>query len=237
MVDAMEPTILLVHGAFHGAWCWEPVLDGLREAGIGALAVDLPGHGESAENLGGLRADADHLRTVLESCGGPVVLCGHSYGGSVISEAAERAHSVTHLVYIAGVMPEVGESLGETVPEIWSSPIAHSLRPRSDGTVTIDPSRAREIFYGRCPSGRAEWAVSRLGPQHPASFDEAASRTAWREIASTYVVCTEDRAIDVGAQERMAKRASGVVRWSTDHSPMLSAPDKLVGLLTSLCDL
>lgn len=232
----MDATVILVHGAFHGGWCWHAVVEGLAAEGIGVLALDLPGHGENPAALGGLQPDATAVRELLEHSTGPLVLCGHSYGGAVITQAASRAAGVAHLVYLAAVVPDCGESLTDCVPEILSAPIFQAARAREDGNLVIDPKRAAEIFYSGCDASRAEWAVSKLGAQHPQSLTEAATQTAWREIPSTYVVCAEDAAIDVAAQERMAKRATAAVRWSSDHSPMLSDPSRVVGLLTAVVE-
>ena len=109
--------MILVHGAFHAAWCWQRVLDGLLELGVGAVAIDLPGHGASTQPLGGLHHDAAHLRDVLRSCDDPVVLCGHSYGGVVITEAVAPGSNVEHLVYVTAGVPDVGESLADVWDE------------------------------------------------------------------------------------------------------------------------
>src|SRR5260370_41572367 len=77
----MPPTVVLVHGACHGAWCWHKVVAGLTDRGIPTVAVDLPGHGESREPLGDLAADAAALRATLDRLG-PSVVCGHPYGGA-----------------------------------------------------------------------------------------------------------------------------------------------------------
>jgi pimeloyl-ACP methyl ester carboxylesterase len=233
----MSATVVLVHGAFHGAWCWEWVAKGLRERGIEAIAVDLPGHGQSALPLRDLRGDAEAVERVLHTCRAPVVLCGHSYGGAVIGEAVEPAANVAHLVYLAAVVPDVGESFASGVPEIFDAPIAETLVPgRVENSVEVDRARAGEIFYHDCDAELVAWAVAQLGPQGFSNLSECVTRAPWRERPSTYVICDDDRTLDVGAQRRAAARCSRALSWPTGHSPMLSRPELVVGLLAELAE-
>src|SRR5689334_12110464 len=111
-------TVVLVHGAFHGAWCWSKVVPLLEEAGIPVVAVDLPGHGDSPGPPGDLYDAAAHVRAALDGIAGLKVVCGHSYGGAVITEATADRADVTQLVYLAALMPDVGETVGATMPEV-----------------------------------------------------------------------------------------------------------------------
>src|SRR5438067_970341 len=101
----MAATVVLVHGAWHGAWCWTRVVEGLTARGVDAIAIDLPGHGDSTEPLGDLYGDAASLRAALDALdGSPAVVCGHSYGGAVVSLGAARHAAVRHVVYLAALM-------------------------------------------------------------------------------------------------------------------------------------
>jgi len=233
----LKATVVLVHGAFHGAWCWKLVEEGLGAAGIPVRAQDLPGHGASAESLGSLAEDAEAVRRVLASCDGPVVLCGHSYGGAVITEAVDEGAEgacVEHLVYLAAAVPDVGESMVDVIPEIAESVLASAVDFRSDGTSLVDPTRAAGIFYPDCDDATAQWAVSQLGSQQSGSFLVPATRAPWRKLPATYVVCGDDAVIPVSAQQRQAQRCPERVVWDTSHSPMLSQPDLLISLLGDL---
>jgi pimeloyl-ACP methyl ester carboxylesterase len=225
---------MLVHGAFHGAWCWTPVVEGLQAAGIPVRALDLPGHGESAESLGGLAVDAEAVRGALASCDGPVVLCGHSYGGAVISEAVDEGADVAHMVFVAAGVLDVGESMLDVVPEILEFQLASAVDLRSDGSSVVDPRRAGEVFYQDCDEATVQWAVSQLGPEDTSSFTASATRAPWRKLPTTYVVCADDAAVPVAAQQRLAQRCDDRVVWDTSHSPMLSQPDLLIALLADL---
>ncbi len=231
----MSATVVLVHGAFHGAWCWSFVEKGLVERGVETRAVDLPGHGQSPLPLCGLREDAAAVGRVLRDCAGPIVLCGHSYGGAVITEAVEPGMPVAELVYLAAVVPDVGESFETGVPEMIEAPIASSLvAGRAEGSFEVDPERAGEIFYHDCDAALAAWAVSQLGPHGLDTLQARVTRAPWRELPSTYVVCEEDRTLAVAAQRRAAARCSRALAWRTGHSPMLSRPELLVALLVEL---
>ena len=125
-----EPTsaiVVLIHGAWHGAWCWDRVVPQLETAGVPTVAVDLPGHGASTEPLGDLYTHAAFVRDLLDGIDGPIVLCGHSYGGAVISEAAAGVDSVcVHgdspgAVRTAIAVRHALEAAGLTVATCWSS--------------------------------------------------------------------------------------------------------------------
>src|SRR4030088_1094188 len=105
----MKRTVVLVHGAWHGAWCFDRVMPLLEQVGIPAVAGDLPGHGQDPGPLTDLHGDAKRVREVLDGIDGDVVLLGHSYGGAVITEAGVHP-AVTHLVYLCAVVPDAEES-------------------------------------------------------------------------------------------------------------------------------
>src|SRR3974390_3927769 len=102
----------LVHGAWHGSWCWDRVVPELAARGVTARTLDLPSvGGASGENLS---SDAAAVRKVIDAQRGPVVLCGHSYGGMVISLAAATSQRVARLIYLCAFVPEERQSLGNT---------------------------------------------------------------------------------------------------------------------------
>ncbi|HXY90996.1 MAG TPA: alpha/beta hydrolase [Acidimicrobiia bacterium] len=237
----MPATVVLVHGAWHGAWCWDRVLEGLEARGIRAEAIDLPGHGRSAEPLGDLYGDAAALRRTLDGLDGPVVVCGHSYGGAVVSEGAAAHPAVRHVVYLAALMLDVGESASHSVPEPpggapgGASEVGPAMRVSDDGrTVTVDHGAARRVFYADCSDGDVDRALAHLDAHPTVAFEQPATAAAWRGVPSTYVVCSEDRAIAVWIQQTFAQRATDSVVWATSHSPFLSRPDLLVDLLADL---
>jgi pimeloyl-ACP methyl ester carboxylesterase len=238
--NPQRATVVLVHGAWHGAWCWDAVVPLLDAAGVPSVAVDLPGHGASTEPVGDLYTDADHVRGVLGSIDGPIVLAGHSYGGAVISEAASGVSGVRSLVYLCAIVPDIGETVTavpvEGLPaDEGSGGLGELIQVHEDGTTTIDDAAAAPFFYGDCAPATAADSLKRLSPQSSASFVQPLRHAAWREIPSTYVVCTGDQVIAVPFQRALASRAgSTVVEWPTSHSPFLSRPDLVAALLVQL---
>jgi pimeloyl-ACP methyl ester carboxylesterase len=238
-----EPSaVLLVHGAWHGAWCWGPVIEALAERDVGAVAVDLPGHGTDPGALTDLHGDAQRVQEALEGLTEPVVLVGHSYGGVVITEAGVHP-MVSHLVYLASFNLDEGESaMGVATTESAAAALDHSNRPdvlahvhaADDGNATIDDEGARILFYNDCPDEVAAWAVGQLGPQPMETLSQTPSAVAWRHRPSTYAVCTADNIVHPDLQRILARRATTVVEWPTGHSPFLSRPDLVADLLAGL---
>jgi pimeloyl-ACP methyl ester carboxylesterase len=236
-------TIVLVHGAWHGAWCWAAVSDQLAAAGVDVIPVDLPGHGSSHEPLADLHGDATAVVSVLDRVVGPVVLVGHSYGGAVITEAGVHDR-VEQLVYIAAFNLDHGETVGHAaVADPMTALIDHSGRPslgaalvRGDGgeTTSVLADQAVALFYNDCTAEAAAWATAQLGRQRMANFSEKPSAIAWRDRPSTYLVCTDDNTVHPDLQRILARRATTSVEWPTGHSPFLSQPRLVCDLLHSL---
>ena len=236
------PTVVLVHGAWHGAWCWDHAIAAIAADGIQALAIDLPGHGNDPGPLSDLHGDATHLRAVLDSLGGPVILVGHSYGGAVITEAGSHP-AVAHLVYLSAFALDDGESCSDAASQQAASEgISHAGRPDltagfvagPDGTVSLDPDVALACLYHDCDPGTAAWAIARLGPQPLISLQQEPHAVAWRTKASTYVICANDQATHPGLQRILARRCVAAVEWPTGNTPFLSRPDLVAGLLAGL---
>jgi pimeloyl-ACP methyl ester carboxylesterase len=218
-------TILLVHGAWHGAWCFAPLQAELDRRGLPSYAIDLPGHGLSTEPLGDLYGDAAAVTAALDRIGGPVVLVGHSYGGAVITEAAARhPQGIDHLVYLAAFALQEGESilalLGSLPPATVQ--LSAAIEQRDDGTSVLSGDHVVPALYGHCPVTVAGAALPRLSPQPMVTFTQPVTGSPLATIASTYVRCTEDRAIDIIHQDPMAERCTHVVTLDTDHSPFVS---------------
>jgi pimeloyl-ACP methyl ester carboxylesterase len=234
--------VLLVHGAWHGAWCWEPVVAALADRGVTAEAIDLPGRGDDGGPLTDLHGDADRVRRALDGFDKPVVLVGHSYGGVVITEAGVHPR-VSDLVYVASFNVDEGESaMGAAIAESDAAALDHTGRPdvlahvhvADDGTATIDAEGARILFYNDCRPDIAQWAVDRLGPHPMATLSQAPTAVAWRQRPSTYAVCALDNIVHPGLQRLLARRADHVVDWPTGHSPFLSRPDLVAELLADV---
>jgi pimeloyl-ACP methyl ester carboxylesterase len=231
--------VVLVHGAWHGAWCWARVLDllaaeGIEAEPIKAVAVDLP--------LTGLPDDATHVREMLDSLDGPVLLVGHSYGGAVITEAGDHP-SVARLLYLAAFPLEENESAASAASaDPATAQISHDGRPElrsglifdEAGLMSIDRDVAAAMFYNDCDAESTAWALDRLRPQALASLQQQPAAVAWRSRPSTYVVCADERTVHPELQRILARRCTDVVQWPTGHSPFLSQPALVANLLTEL---
>jgi pimeloyl-ACP methyl ester carboxylesterase len=234
--------VVLVHGAWHGAWCWQPVMDRLSTAGVSAFAIDLPGHGSDLGPSGDLHQDAARVRLLLDTLEPPVVLVGHSYGGAVITEAGDHA-SVAHLVYLAALALDWGEScLTVAAGEAQAATIAHEGRPDlaaglvpgPDDSLTLDRSLAAQCLYEDCDDETTGWALDRLGAQPLITLQQTPEAVAWRQRSSTYVVCANDLTVHPALQELLANRCTTRVEWDCGHSPFLSHPTLVADLLTEL---
>jgi pimeloyl-ACP methyl ester carboxylesterase len=230
-----DPLVVLVHGAFHGAWCWAALQAELDRRGVPSVAVDRPGHGTSREPLADLHGDAAALSAVVEKLQRDVVLVGHSYGGAVIGQADSGA-SVRQLVYLTAMVLDEGESassLAATLPVV-DGPAKRLFRRRDDGLIEADPALAPAAFYHRCPPEAAAAAVARLDPQRAVTLKQPASRARWKDLPSTYILCRDDQAVHPAAQDAMAGRCGTTVHLDSDHSPFLAMPGELADLLTDV---
>lgn len=215
-------SVLLVHGAFHGAWCWERVTDALAVRGVEAHSVELP--------FTSLADDAETVSSARDQMEVPVVVVGHSYGGAVITTGAGGGNgrrAAEHLVYVAALMADPDQAF-----DLTPTPAMTAVRAR-DGMSYFDPDLATAAMYHRCAPELAAWATSMLRPMPAAKGQgsRAQSTAAWRTIPSTYVVCSDDRAIHPEDQRRMAALAGTCIELDADHSPFLSTTDELADVL------
>lgn len=221
--------VVLIHGAWHGAWCWAGLQAELDQRGVASIAIDLPGHGGSTAPLTGLQGDArlvsDVLDTLATRQAGPIALVGHSYGGAVITQAAAGRDDVAHLGYIAAFALDDGESVLGALGGFDKRDVdlAAAMVPTADGNATtLDPAVAADALYGSCPPAAIASSIPRLSPQPMATMIEKVDGSPRQHIDSTYVVCTHDRAVHPDHQATMAARCTHRIDLDTDHSPFIS---------------
>ncbi|PZS35749.1 MAG: alpha/beta hydrolase [Pseudonocardiales bacterium] len=220
---------LFVHGALvgDGQWWWHRMVAPLARRGLATGAVVLPSCAEVPGELGDMYADAAAVSEAVGAAGEPVILCGHSYGGTVITEAGAGEPNVRHLIYITSVLPDLGQSLADAVgagPAPW-------VHLQSDGTAVLRSERLQELFFQDCDDGTVAEALSRATPQSLAAFGQPVRRVAWREVPSTFVVCTEDRAIPVAGQRAQAAKVTRTIEIACGHHPFLSQPEALAQII------
>jgi pimeloyl-ACP methyl ester carboxylesterase len=214
--------VVLVHGAWHGGWAWEQVVPLLKEAGHDPVAVDMP----SAGGAGSLADDAAVVRAAVEQSSEPTVVVAHSYGGIPTTVATAGSAQVQHLVFVCAFLLDQEESLLGALDHVVPPWIGVD-EPAGVSRV-LDPMTA---FYLDVDAAQAEAAVARLRTQTLASFADPITAAGWHDIESTYILCTEDRAIPYPAQQAMSARAGTVRTMKSSHSPFLSQPRELVALL------
>ena len=223
----MKKPIVLVHGAWHGGWCFQRVVPALRERGLDVDAIDLP--------LNGSVGDIAFARERIEQQAGAVVL-GHSYGGLVITHAAVGL-DIAHLVYLAALMPDEQEDVAATVNDAPPATALNSAMVMGDdGHLSIDQVSGIEAFYHDCEPEDAKDAISRLRPQLVDGFPTLQCAPPWTSVPSTYVICGDDRALHPDLQRDFSKRAANAVEWEGAHSPFLSRPQQVIELLAGLAE-
>jgi pimeloyl-ACP methyl ester carboxylesterase len=220
------PMVLLVHGAFAESALWNDVLTRLHARSIEAVAVATP--------LRGLAVDAASVRDVITALGGPVILVGHSYGGSVITEAAARTQAVRGLVYVAAFAPDHGESAFELMGRSPGSLLADALAtsPVSTGGVelTIDRDAFHRLVAADVAADRAALMSVTQRPVTQAALMAAlpAGVPAWKRLPSWFAFGDEDVLIPVAVHRAMARRAGarGIREVAgASHSLPVCAPD------------
>jgi pimeloyl-ACP methyl ester carboxylesterase len=220
------PVVILVHGAWHGPWAWQGVIERLTAEGLRSVAVDLPSKGFETALLGDLHDDAETVRAAVDTAGGPALVVAHSYGGLPVSEGLAGCVNAAHLIYLAAFMLERGQSLlglrGGVEPDWWIT--------SADGR-TLTPDNPKHVFYNDCPPEVAESAVAALAPQRKDAFIQELRAAAWERAPSTYVICERDNAIPPAAQERMSWLADTVSRLDAGHSPFLSRPHDVTAII------
>jgi pimeloyl-ACP methyl ester carboxylesterase len=223
--DAMN--IVLVHGAWADGAGWEGVYRSLRKEGFSVSVVQNP--------TISLADDVQATRRVVAAQNGPVILVGHSYGGAVITEAGNDP-KVVGLVYIAGWVPDKGESVSSLIEDLITSappggPVPPIL-PAQDGFLLLDKAKFPASFAGDVDPERAAFMADSQVPWGLGGITESISEPAWKSKPSWYLVTTEDRMIPPAAQRFMSKRAGAtVIEAAGSHAVFISQPAVVANLI------
>jgi pimeloyl-ACP methyl ester carboxylesterase len=234
MTMTRSPTVVLVHGAWCGDWVYWKLGPCLEARGLRWVGADLPSCRATDTSVGPLD-DIAAVRELVRSIDGPVVVAGKSYGGTVISGATAGCAHVEHLVYLAAAMPAPDEPFQQTTVAAMTPELAQGLRFLDDGRVAMDAEIGAACAFGQATDeDRDVWRRSgrpmSLGRDPSVHLD----RVGWAEIPSTYIVCSEDRAIRPSAQRDWARQATQVVERPWDHSPGVSHPVEVAELLAAI---
>jgi pimeloyl-ACP methyl ester carboxylesterase len=229
--------VVFVHGACvkDGSWWWHRAAELLAERDVSSEAPALPSCGETGKPAGaqgpGLVEDVAAVREVLRASDEPTVVVAHSYGGIVTAEAAAGADAVRHLLLVSSYLPEVGQSLSsfggeEPAPFLEIDP--------DGGTFTVRPDALAETFLHDCDPGIQQQAAEKTARQSLAVLEQPVQSAAWQQVASTYLVCAQDRGTPAELQREFARRATSVVELDAGHHPFLSQPAAVRDLVLSL---
>jgi pimeloyl-ACP methyl ester carboxylesterase len=228
---ASKPTIVLVHGAFAESASWDGVASKLLKDGYPVIAVANP--------LRGLKYDADYVNEVLKSIKGPVVLVGHSYGGSVISDVSIEGTGVKSLVFVSGLAPDKGESVSELGKKFPGSTLGPTLAPpvlQPDGKhdLYIEQSKFWKQFAADVPEGKAALMGAEQRPIAAEAFEEPSIEPSWKSLPSRFIYGSEDKNLPPELHAFMAKRANAkeaVEVKGSSHVVMISHPDKVSAMI------
>jgi pimeloyl-ACP methyl ester carboxylesterase len=231
-----KPTVVLVHGAWAGTSSWNGEVDGLQRDGYVVRAFANP--------LRGLTGDAADLADFLKTIPGPIVLVGHSYGGSVITNAAAGNGNVKALVYVDAAVPAVGETTAElsgkgsalgAQPDTLYDQVPYSGAPAGDAELYLKQQVFLESFAPDLPEATARllWAGQR--PATMSAFTTPSKAAAWQTIPSWYVVGTADKIITAESQTAMAQRAKAKIVQVTggSHLTLISHPEPVTDQITA----
>jgi pimeloyl-ACP methyl ester carboxylesterase len=222
----VKPVVVLVHGAFADSSSWNGVIAVLAHDGYRVIAAP--------DTLRGVRADADVVADVVKSVAGPVVLVGHSYGGSVISEAAEGAPNVKALVYVSAFAPEAGETALGLTGRFPGSTLGSALAPAVGGDLYILQDRFPAQFAADVPAAQAALMAVGQRPIAQAALTEPETAPAWKHVPSWFIYGDADRNIPPAAMAFMAQRAQArqsVAIKGASHVVMVSHAIEVAGLI------
>jgi len=238
-------SFLMIHGAWHGGWCFDRLRAPLEAAGHAMTAPDLPGMGGDTRALAAVSLEswARFVAEAAEALPAPVILCGHSRGGIVVSQAAELApERFTALVYIAAMLVPDGASLydmRDSQPR--DAAFEAGLEPVASGlAVAVAPEVATAYFCDRCSPADQAMVAARLLPEpvRPLGTPLRLSEARSGQVPRHYIACRHDRTIPFALQQAMQARlpCATSVTLESDHSPFLCAPEALTAALITIAE-
>jgi pimeloyl-ACP methyl ester carboxylesterase len=218
-----QKTVVLVHGAFADGSSWDRVIPLLQAKGLKVVAVQNP--------LTSLADDVAATKRALDASTGPVILVGHSWGGTVITEAG--AHDkVAALVYVAAFAPDAGQSSNDLGKDGPPPPGLANIRPDSAGFLSLTPESVARDFAQDLPAAQTAVMAVTQGPIFGKTFDEKVANGAWKSKPSWYIVAEKDRMIQPDLQRAMAKKINAkTIFLPTSHVPMLSRPNDVATVI------
>ncbi|MBO9580557.1 MAG: alpha/beta fold hydrolase [Sphingobium sp.] len=238
-------SFLLIHGAWHGGWCFDRLVPRLEALGHAVAAPTLPGIGGTELELAGTSLDrwGAFIVEQARALPGPVILVGHSRAGIAISMAAERdPDAFAALVYLTAFLVPPGQSMFDVRESFPRDPTFESgLSEAARGAaLAISRDAAIATFYGDCAPSDQDWAASHLVPEPigPMVVPLALTEGRYGSVPRHYIECTLDRAIPIAQQRAMqqAQPCASATTLESAHSPFLSMPERLADMLHSIVE-
>ncbi len=221
--EKAQKTVVLVHGAFADGSSWDKVIPLLQAKGLKVVAVQNP--------LTSLTDDVAAANRVIAEQSGPVILVGHSWGGTVITEAGGDA-KVAALVYVAAFAPDAGEMSGDLGKGGPPPPGSANIRPDSAGFLYLTPEGVAKDFAQDLPAAQTKVMAVTQGPIFAKAFGERVTNAAWKSKPSWYIVAEKDRMIQPDLERAMAKKINAkITTLPTSHVPMLSRPNDVATVI------
>ncbi len=232
-------SVVLIHGAWHGAWAWHVTASMLESSGYDVYVPDLPGHGIDGTAPAAVTLDAyvQKVVSILDSLSEPAVLIGHSMGGIVVSQTGEaRPSRVAKLVYLAAFMPLSGQSaLALASEDTGSMVLSNSIVDPANGTIDIRRDDIADTFYSE---SRPEYvtlasALLRPNPLGPVATPLVLTASNYGRLPRYYIRTSNDLAVTPAIQDRMihSQPCKKVYPIESDHSPFFSHPRQLNAIL------
>lgn len=216
-------TVVLVHGAWADASSWRRVIPVLQRAGIAVMAVQNP--------TTSLAADVAATRQTLEAIDGPVVLVGHSWGGTVITEAGNDP-KVKALVYVAAFAPDAGQSTGDQVGAHPAPPGLSGVVPFGESYLKMGVDSWINNVAQDLPEQDARVLAATQTPLALTTFTDTVTTPAWTSRPNWYAISTRDRAVSVELQRELAARLKArTVELDASHMSLLSRPEEVAALI------
>ena len=211
------PTLLLVHGSWHGPWCWEKLTPELEARGLPWTTVALPSVGASVAEMAGMVEDAAAIEMAAAAIPGDVIVVAHSYGGVPVTQAGSAPMSGTWSISVPSCRMSAGAR--QLLPP---GPLPPFVVPHEDGSTSVHPDHAVAAFYADCPPDVAAWAIARLSLHNVAAITTPVTRCAWRELSSSYILLTEDNACPTVSQRLLVGQATESYEMEGAHFPFLA---------------
>ena len=220
---ANSPSVVIVHGAFADGSDWAKVIPLLQAKGVHVVAIQNP--------LTSLADDVAVTKRVVDAQPGKVVLVGHSWGGTVITEAGEHP-KVSGLVYVAALAPDVGQAAGELGKDYPPAPGFAHIVGDAQGFLSLTPEGMAKHFAQDLPAAATTVMTATQVPIQAKAFEQKVSVAAWKTRPSWYIVADKDHMIQPALQRDLAKRmGSTVTSLPTSHVPQQSQPAKVAAVI------